>query len=139
MKLTKPSPSLVTEFKWVGSQLGRAEPRKMFGYDALFVNGNMAAGLWQNTCVVKLSAADQSALLARGGAVPFAPVEGRPMTGWLEVSEELAHDPEELLAWVERAVTHVATLPPKVRKAASGPRAAKKTVGKKSVKAPRGK
>jgi TfoX/Sxy family transcriptional regulator of competence genes len=34
----------------------------MFGYDALFVNGNMAVGLWQNTCVVKVSESDQAKL-----------------------------------------------------------------------------
>jgi TfoX/Sxy family transcriptional regulator of competence genes len=113
MKLTKPSASLVTEFKWVASELPLAQPRKMFGYDALFVNGNMAAGLWQNTCVVKLSAKDQAALLERGAATPFAPTKGRVMTGWLELSEELSHDPEELLEWVKRAVAYVSTLPPK--------------------------
>jgi TfoX/Sxy family transcriptional regulator of competence genes len=113
MKLTKPSASLVTEFKWVASELPLAQPRKMFGYDALFVNGNMAAGLWQNTCLVKLSAEDQAALLERGAAIPFAPTKGRVMTGWLELSEELSHDPEELLEWARRAVAYVSTLPPK--------------------------
>lgn len=138
MKLTKPSASLITEFKWVQSQLPRAEPRKMFGYDALFVNGNMAIGLWQNTCVAKLSAADQAALLERGAAVPFEPMKGRKMSGWLELSEELAHDPEELLAWSERAVAHVATLPPKLRKPSATAKkvtakAAKKAIGKKKT------
>lgn len=116
MKLIKPSPGLISEFKAMVLQLPRAEPRKMFGYDAAFVNGNMAVGLWQNTCVVKVSQADGAALLARGQAQPFAPMKGRVMTGWLELSEELAHDPEELLAWAERAVAYVATLPPKVAK-----------------------
>lgn len=128
MKLTKPSASLVTELEHVASRLPQAQPRKMFGYDALFVNGNMAIGLWQNTCVAKLSPADQAALLARGAAVPFEPMKGRPMTGWLELSEELAHDPEELLAWAGGAVAHVATLPPKARKTA------KKVVAKKPRK-----
>lgn len=119
MKLVKPSPGLIVEFKAVVAQLHRAgaEPRKMFGYDAAFVNGNMAVGLWQNTCVVKVSERDAQRLLASGQAIPFAPMKGRVMTGWIELSEELAHDPEELLAWAERAVVHVATLPPKQRKA----------------------
>lgn len=119
MKLEKPSPALIAELKWVASQLPLALPRKMFGYDALFVNGNMAVGLWQNTCVIKVSAADQAELLKRGVAKPFAPMKGRVMSGWLELSEELAHDPEELLAWSERAVAHTATLPPKARKTAA--------------------
>ncbi|MDF3070576.1 MAG: hypothetical protein K0R38_6177 [Polyangiaceae bacterium] len=133
MKLTKPSASLVTEFKWVQSQLPRAQPRKMFGYDALFVNGNMAIGLWQNTCVAKLSSVDQAELLARGAATPFAPNKDRVMTGWLELSEELAHDPEELLTWAERAVAHTATLPPKVRAQKTAGTTAQKAVAKKAV------
>src|SRR3954463_16773589 len=121
MKLVKPSPGLITEFRAMQSQLSCGQLRKMFGYDAVFVNGNMAVGLWQNTCVVKVSPADQATLVERGLAVPFAPMKGRVMTGWLELSEELAHDPEELLAWSERAVTFVATLPPKVKKPSPRP------------------
>ena len=116
MKLVKPSPGLITEFRAMAPQLSHGELRKMFGYDAVFVNGNMAVGLWQNTCVVKVPPADQALLLKRGHAVPFAPMKGRVMTGWLELSEELAHDPEELLAWSERAVSFIATLPPKPKK-----------------------
>lgn len=119
MKLVKPSAGLITEFRAMAQQLSHGELRKMFGYDAVFVDGNMAVGLWQNTCVVKVSPADQAMLLQRGLAVPFAPMKGRIMTGWLELSEELAHDPEELLAWSQRAVTFIATLPPKVKKASA--------------------
>lgn len=118
MKLLKPSPGLIAEFKAVVPQLRGAQPRKMFGYDAAFVNGNMAVGLWQNTCVVKVSPRDAKELIESGRGVPFAPMKGRVMTGWVELSEELSHDPEELLAWSERAVAHVATLPPKAAKAA---------------------
>jgi len=97
MKLIKPSADLIAEFKAVQRELSEAQPRKMFGYDALFVHGNMAIGLWQDTCVAKLSASDQQQLLAAGKAKPFMPAPGRPMSAWLELSEELAHDPEELL------------------------------------------
>jgi TfoX/Sxy family transcriptional regulator of competence genes len=133
MKLEKPSPSLITEFKWVVSQLAGAgaEPRKMFGYDAAFVNGNMAVGLWANTCVVKVSEADQAELKERGLAKPFAPMKDRVMGGWLELSEELAHDPEELLEWSRRAVLHTATLPPKLKRATKKQAGAKKSGVKK--------
>ena len=117
MTFIKPRAGLIAEFKAVMSQLPLGEPRKMFGYDAFFVRGNLAVGLWQNTCVVKVSPGDQAKLMKSGLAEPFAPMKGRVMTGWLELSEELAHDPEQLLAWSERAVAFVATLPPKVKKA----------------------
>src|SRR6187402_2444709 len=108
MKLIKPSPGLIQEFKAMARQLPFGELRKMFGYDAVFVNGNMAIGLWQNTCVAKLAPSDRVKLLESGQAQPFMPGEGRAMGAWLELSEELAHDPEELLAWSERAVQFVA-------------------------------
>jgi TfoX/Sxy family transcriptional regulator of competence genes len=135
MKLEKPSPSLITEFKWVVSQLAGAgaEPRKMFGYDAAFVNGNMAVGLWANTCVVKVSKSDQAELMKRGLAKPFAPMKDRVMGGWLELSEELAHDPEELLEWSRRAVLHTATLPPKLKRAAAKKKVVAKTADVKKV------
>jgi TfoX/Sxy family transcriptional regulator of competence genes len=117
MKLVKPSPGLIAEFKAVVAQLPRAQPRKMFGYDALFVNGNMAVGLWANTCVLKLAEADREKLLKRGQAVPFMPTGSGKMGTWIELSEELAHDPEELLGWSARAVDYVASLPPKQLKA----------------------
>jgi TfoX/Sxy family transcriptional regulator of competence genes len=132
MKLEKPSPGLIVEFKAVVAELRGAQPRKMFGYDAAFVNGNMAIGLWQNTCVVKVSARDAEQLIASGQGVPFRPMKDRVMSGWVELSEELAHDPEELAAWAERAVAHVSTLPPKVKKPAKG--AAKKATPKKKIK-----
>jgi TfoX/Sxy family transcriptional regulator of competence genes len=132
MKLVKPSPGLIAEFKAMVPQLSHGELRKMFGYDAVFVNGNMAVGLWQNTCVVKVSPAHQAELLERGQAAPLETRKGVVMTGWLELSEELAHDPEELFTWSQRAVTFVATLPPKVKKPS------KKAAGNKapSQKAP---
>jgi hypothetical protein len=80
--------------------------------------------------VLKLSAADQAKLLQAGAAIPFAPMTGRVMTGWLELSEELANDPEELLAWSERAVAYVATLPPKLKKATRKKLAAKAVTAK---------
>lgn len=145
MKLIKPSAGLITEFKAVMARLAPGQPRKMFGYDAFFVYGNMAVGLWQNTCVVKVSAADQSKLLQASAAIPFAPMKGRVMTGWLELSEELAHDPEALLAWSERAVAYVATLPPKLGKATKKkkvvvkPGSAKKVATRKTPVKPIGK
>ena len=111
--MTKPSPGLIAEFKAVVAGLSGAEPRKMFGYDAFFVNGNMAAGLWQDTCVLKLSPADADEFMKYPGARPFAPMKGRVMTGWLEAPEEVSHDAEALADWCQRALDFARTLPPK--------------------------
>ncbi|HVY30174.1 MAG TPA: TfoX/Sxy family protein [Polyangiaceae bacterium] len=135
MKLTKPSAGLIAEFKGVQEQLRDvAQPRKMFGYDALYVNGYLAVGLWKNTCTLKLSEGDQKKLIAAGNAKPFMPMPGRPMSGWVELNEDLANDPEELLEWSRRAVEFVATLPPKAP-TAKKKAPAKKAPAKKTKKA----
>ena len=136
MKLIKPSPGLIEEFKAMARQLPFGELRKMFGYDAVFVNGNMAVGLWQNTCVAKLAPSDRVKLLEGGQAQPFMPAGGSAMGAWLELSEDLAHDPEELLAWSERAVRFVATLPPKAAKAAKVAKVAKVAKARAARKSP---
>ena len=67
-KSTRPSP--VTKWKaasaeWVrvfeetSSGLPGAERRKMFGYPAAFVNGNMFAGLHESGLVLRLPDADR--------------------------------------------------------------------------------
>jgi TfoX/Sxy family transcriptional regulator of competence genes len=134
MKLVKPSAGLIAEFKAVLAELPRAEPRKMFGYDAAFVHGNMAVGLWRDTCVIKVADADQKKLIEAGQAQPFAPMTGRVMSGWVELSVELSHDPEELVAWAQRAIDYVSTLPPNAakRKRPTTKKANQRTVRKKS-------
>lgn len=118
MKFTKPSPGLIEEFKEAIGPIRDGQPRKMFGYDCVFVNGNFAAGLWRNTAVFKLSAADGARITAEAGAIPFAPMKGRPMKDWYEVPEAVSHDAEQLTEWCARAATFARSLPPKAPKAA---------------------
>lgn len=115
MKFTKPSAGLIEEFKAATRDIPGAMPRKMFGYDCIFVNGNFAAGLWRDTCVFKLADEDAARLVAETGAAPFAPMKKRVMRGWWEVSEEVSHDPEQLAKWCERAAAYARSLPPKVK------------------------
>lgn len=125
-KFTKPSPGLVAEFKAAVADVRDALPRKMFGYDCIFVNGHFAAGLWQNTAVFKLSEPDGARFAAETGAVPFSPMEGRPMKQWWEAPEEIAHDGEQLGAWCARAAAFARTQPPKVGKAPARARTKKR-------------
>jgi TfoX/Sxy family transcriptional regulator of competence genes len=135
VKLPKPSPGLIEQFKEVVASLPGVEPRKMFGYDGFFVNGNFAAGLWHDTCVFKLSDDDGARFMANDGAVPFAPMKGRVMTSWYEAPEAVSHDPEQLAAWCERARAFALTLPPKSGKPAKR-KAAAKTAARKPAKTP---
>ena len=116
---SKPRPSwdkspteLVERFDQVMSTRPMASLRKMFGYQAAFVNGNLASGLHQTTWFVRLSEPDAAELTAAGGG-SFAPMPGRPMRGYVLLTEADAADPSAAGAWVDRAIAHVATLPPK--------------------------
>src|SRR5260370_16704853 len=53
--------------------------RKMFGYPAAFVNGNMFMGLFQEDMFLRLSDADRSELLQVKDASIFEPLPGLPM------------------------------------------------------------
>ena len=90
------------------------EVKPMFGSLGAFVNGNMFAGLFGEDVGVKLDDAGLDELRATPGSGPFGPAE-RPMGGYLSLPTDL--DDEAKTAWVDRARDHVATMPPKVRKA----------------------
>jgi TfoX/Sxy family transcriptional regulator of competence genes len=51
----------------------------MFGYPAVFVNGNLFAGLHQENFILRLSEAHRTALCSQHGAQLFEPMPGRRM------------------------------------------------------------
>jgi TfoX/Sxy family transcriptional regulator of competence genes len=93
------------------------EVKPMFGNLGAFVHGNMFAGLFGPALGVRLSEADMHELAGIGGAGPFGPDE-RPMGGYLSLPASWRGEPELAAEWVSRALAHVATMPPKVKKPA---------------------
>lgn len=53
--------------------------------------------------------------LAEAGLGPFGPAE-RPMTGYLARPAAWRASPDVAASWVERALAHVRSMPPKVKK-----------------------
>lgn len=102
----------------------RVERRKMFGYPAAFVNGNMCCGLHQDDLVIKLSPAEREMLVADYGAQRFEPMPGRPMRAYLVAPRSLLAEREKLAAWLLRSVGYVAALPAKAPRARKAPAAA---------------
>ena len=90
------------------------ERRKMFGYPAAFVNGNMAAGLHRDDLVLKLDEKNRDALMHAGGK-PFV-VMGRTMKEFVVAPQEMREKPAELKKWISRSVAFAASLPPKTKK-----------------------
>jgi TfoX/Sxy family transcriptional regulator of competence genes len=92
-----------------------AERRKMFGYPAAFVNGNMACGLHHHGLVLRLGEDDRVELMKAGGA-PFEPMPGRIMTGFMVAPQKFATKKAELKRWLDRSFAYAATLPKKAKK-----------------------
>ncbi len=105
--------ALVERFEATAARLPDVERRRMFGYPALFVGGNLVTGLFQDRWMIRLAAADLAELLALPGAAPFSPMPGRPMKGYAVLPAEVLADDAELEAWIRRAIDLGRTLPPK--------------------------
>jgi TfoX/Sxy family transcriptional regulator of competence genes len=97
------------------------EVKPMFGNLGAFVNGNMFAGLFGPAVGVRLDEAGRAELAALDGSGPFGPAE-RPMGGYLSLPAAWRSTPGAAAGWVDRALAHVRSLPPKATK----PKAAKR-------------
>lgn len=113
---------------------------RMFGGVCAMVNGNMFAGLWADSIIVRLPPAERKRALEQG-AREFDPMErGKPSPDMVVLWPEVMKSASEMRAWIDRGLAHAATLPPKTKKPAKKPaknkRAAKKQAAKKSAKKP---
>ena len=115
-QFTKAPESLVALFARATAAMPGVEPRKMFGYPAAFVNGNMFSGLFQSSMVLRLSESDRARCAREFGAKPFEPMPGRPMREYVAVPEALLRSPKLLDAWLHKSHGHAAALPPKAAK-----------------------
>lgn len=116
MKLRKSPEGLVATFDDV--MPGQpATKRKMFGFPAGFVNGNMFMGLFEDTMILRLPPELREELIQLHGAKHFAPMAGRVMKEYVALPESFIRDREKLSAWVAKALVHGESLEPKAAKA----------------------
>jgi len=116
MKLPRPRPADLSFFLSVVPKTTSVEVRPMFRNDAAFVNGNMFMGLFGSDVFVKLPEEDQRELLKEKGASRFAPMKGRPMSGYVVIPSSWREDTERVMAWVSRSLEWASALPPKAPK-----------------------
>ena len=95
------------------ARLPGAEQRKMFGYPAAFINGNMFAGLHESGLVLRLPDAERASLLKLRGSMQFEPMPGRPMREYVVAPKGFVSKPQEVKVWMRRALDHAASLPAK--------------------------
>jgi TfoX/Sxy family transcriptional regulator of competence genes len=102
----------------------RIATKQMFGGLAAMLNGQMMAGLFGTTAMLKLAPADYAALVKKGGK-PFDPMgNGRPMAATLMLPEREFQDPVRLAGWLAKSRDYVATLPAKSKTSAKPPKTA---------------
>ena len=109
--------SLVAAFDKAMLPFPQAERRKMFGYPSAFANGNMFAGLFQDSMVLRLPDEDRAKFLKLKGAHPFEPMAGRPMREYVVVPDGVMKSSRQLNAWLGKSFEYARSLPPKVKKA----------------------
>lgn len=92
----------------------RIERRKMFGYPAAFVHGNLCAGLFRDLVFARLSDEDRAALPGGGGYLE--PLPGRPMKAYAVIPDDVVADEAALAEVLARSVAFTAALPAKEKK-----------------------
>ncbi len=110
---TKSPQALVDQFAAVMDRFPQTERRKMFGYPAAFVNGQMVTSLFADRWSIRLPEDARAELLAVEGAFPFEPMPGRPMKEYVTFPPAMVTQRDALAPWIERAIAYVASLPPK--------------------------
>lgn len=109
---TPSPPRLVRAFDAAVRPLRGTTQRKMFGYPAIFVRGNMVAGLVRDRMILRLDDRDRPRFLALDGAKPFVAM-GRTMRQWVVVPPAMAGSLARLRPWLRRALSYTRSLPAK--------------------------
>jgi TfoX/Sxy family transcriptional regulator of competence genes len=94
---------------------GPVDYRPMFGCPAYFTGGNLFAGVWQETMMLRLSEDDRAEIAAAGGR-PFEPMPGRAMREYVALPPDMVGDRDVAAVWVRKAAAYAASLPPKEKK-----------------------
>jgi len=109
----KSPPALIERFEIVAARFPEAQRKKMFGYPAMFLGGNLVTGLFADRWMIRLAPDDLDELMALPGGGPFSPMEGRTMKGYGTVPVDVVADDTALDGWIGRAIAHARTLPAK--------------------------
>lgn len=111
MEIAKPTDADKAYFESLVPENADVTVKPMFGNLAAFVNGNMFMGLFGADVGLRLSEDDRSGLEAAGGGT-FGPA-GRPMREYASLPTDWREEPETSEAWIQKALAHTASMPPK--------------------------
>lgn len=89
------------------------ERRKMFGYPAAFVGGNLFMSLFQDSLVLRLDDNDRATFLAHDGAASFEPMPGRPKREYVTAPPAMIARKKTLTPWIRKALKYGRSVPRK--------------------------
>lgn len=116
MAWAKASGQLIAMLETKASRL-TVEKRKMFGSTCWFANGNMFAGVHEESVILRMSEADRKEIIAAHDEVGlFEPMPGRKMREYLAIPSTLANDEKRFDGWLKRSHRFAASLLPKEKK-----------------------
>jgi TfoX-like protein len=116
MKWRKSSEALVRTFERIVPDEPRVERRKMFGYSAAFVGGNLFMSLFQDSVVLRLPEDDRTSFLRIDGSSAFEPMPGRPTREYVVAPPAMVARPASLTPWIRRSLDYARSIPPKAAK-----------------------
>jgi TfoX/Sxy family transcriptional regulator of competence genes len=91
------------------------EKKKMFGGICWLYRGNMCAGIWKDSLIVRCGPEYQRELMGRSHVKPFD-ITGKAMADWILVTPEGFDGDDELKRWIDYGIRFSSTLPPKSKK-----------------------
>jgi TfoX/Sxy family transcriptional regulator of competence genes len=139
MKWRKSPETLVQRFSEIVPHDPRVERRKMFGYPAAFVAGNLFMGLHQEALILRLSEKDRTSFLKIDGASVFEPMPGRPMREYVVVPSSMLNGVASLAKWIRRSLDYASSIPPRRAGKSTGPAKTGRAAKRSSTKAERTK
>jgi len=117
MKIDKPTEADKDYFRSVFEDRPELEVKPMFGNLAAFVvsNRQMCAGLFGSSVGLRLAEEQRDELRTEKSAGDFGPPE-RPMKEYVSLPPAWREDAAKTETWVDRAIVHTTSLPPKKKR-----------------------
>ncbi len=115
-KFTKAPEELVNSFTALLKDYKEIELRKMFGYPAGFISGQMCISLFQSNMIIRLKQSDRAQFIETYKTKLFEPMPNRPMKEYVVVPTDLIDKKQELKKWINKSIEYVGTLPAKIKK-----------------------
>jgi TfoX/Sxy family transcriptional regulator of competence genes len=113
----KKAPAELVEFLAGKMKNVNCDYKKMFGYPAYFINGNMFVGVHGDKLFLRLSDADIADIMKNCNDVTyFEPMPGRAMKGYVVLPKTVYSNSKLFHDWLDKSIKYVSSLPAKGKK-----------------------